>query len=166
MTKMENAKIAESVWEVEIAAEPDKVWEGLTKRIDDWFPEDGYACGEPGDHSFHLDPVPGGQWIERWSGGGILWGTVMAATPGSMLQVQGSTFPNWGGPSIWFGTWELTPKEGGTALRFHETTIGHLTDEVRQSTDGGWTFLTNCLKAYLEGAPQPKWEGAPAEKSE
>ena len=66
---------------------------------------------------------------EAWDGGGgILWATVVAVDPGKLLQVTGTTFPNWGGPSIWLGSWELAADETETILKFSESSVGRTSD--------------------------------------
>ena len=107
---LDEANISELHMEIEIAANPLKVWAALTTEIGQWWPAEFYAGGETGSRTFNLETMPGGRMMETWgNGGGVLWGTVVAIEPNVQLQVLGATFPGWGGPSQWFGTWELGP---------------------------------------------------------
>jgi uncharacterized protein YndB with AHSA1/START domain len=102
--------------------------------------------------------VPGGRMMETWdTGGGVLWGTVVAVKPNEQLQVVGSILPNWGGPSQWFGTWELTAIGDQTLLRYSEHTIGRASEASNLEKEKGWQFVWAALKAYIEGAPAPTW---------
>lgn len=148
---VENAKIAQISQEVVIKAPPESVWKALTTNIGEWWPADFYAGGEAGARTFELEPRPGGRMSEKWdSGGGVLWGTVVTVDPNVRLQVLGSLFPNWGGPSQWFGTWDLAGGGGCTTLTFSETTMGKVTEAGMADKDEGWRFLWNALKEYLE----------------
>ncbi|MEO0996371.1 MAG: SRPBCC domain-containing protein [Pseudomonadota bacterium] len=151
---MENqtALIATMTMEVEIEASPKAVWEALTDDIGQWWPADFYAGGEAGSRDFRLEARPGGRMYEEWgSGGGVLWGTVVTADPRKCLQVIGHLFPEWGGPSEWYGSWTLKPTAGGTTLQFSESAIGRVTAESTAKKDEGWRFLWSALKAHVEG---------------
>ena len=97
---------------------------------------------------------------ESWDGGGgVLWGTVVTVAPTKQLQVMGTTFPNWGGPSHWFGTWDLESSGAGTLLKFTESTVGRVSDSQAAQKEKGWQFLFgDALKAYTEGKPRPEWK--------
>ena len=97
--------------------------------------------------------------VETWEGGGgVLWGTVICVDPQVLLQVLGSLFPNWGGPSASYGTWELTPHSNGTTLKFSHSAVGRIADPNLGEQDKGWQFLCQTLKAYAEGASLPVWQ--------
>jgi uncharacterized protein YndB with AHSA1/START domain len=152
------AEIAQINMEIEIAAPPAQVWTALTESIGEWWPAEFYAGGEAGKRSFALETVPGGRMVETWEGGGgILWGTVICVDPAVLLQVLGSLFPNWGGPSQSYGTWELQPNASGTTLKYSESTVGRVVDSHVDEKDKGWQFLFQTLKAHLEGSPLPTW---------
>lgn len=147
--------------EVRIAGSPEAVWKALTEEIGAWWPEAFYAGGEAGRRSCTLDATPGGRMLESWEGGGgLLWGTVCTVDPGRRLQVLGTTFPDWGGPSHWFGTWELEADGAATLLRFSESTLGVGAEKQAAEKDKGWRFLfEGALKAHVEGTPAPEWKG-------
>ncbi len=144
--------------QLDIAAPVERVWQALTSDIGQWWPAEFYAGGEAGTRNFELEAWPGGRMFESWdNGGGVLWGTVICIDPNVTLQVLGTTFPNWGGPSEWFGTWALSPSDEGTTLKFSESTIGRVSDAGIAEKDVGGQFLWNTLKAHIEGQPAPAW---------
>lgn len=150
MTK-DNAQYAEIVVETSIQASRAKVWQSLTEHIGQWWPADFYAGGEQGKRQYSLDPNPGGMMKEEWDGGGgVLWGTVICANPHVQLQVLGSLFPNWGGPSQWFASWDLSDDGNNTKLRFSETTMGRVSNALLEDKSAGWEVLGNALKAHAE----------------
>ncbi len=155
---IQTAQIATVEMEIEIDASPDKVWAALTENIGSWWPEDFFAGGQPGQRRYHLEPVPGGRMYEEWStGGGLTWASVMTVEPNKLLQVLGHQFPNWGGPSQWYGTWTLEEKGDGTRLHFSDCAMGRVTKEGLKDKDAGWRFLWQTLKAHVEGMPLPEW---------
>ena len=159
-TPTTTAAILETQMEVRISASVAVVWKALTEDIGAWWPEAFFAGGEQEKRHYHLEPEPGGRMYESWEGGGgILWGNVVAVDPGKLLQVTGTTFPNWGGPSIWFGTWELEADETVTLLKFSESTIGRIDDAHAAGKEKAWKFLfATVLKSFVEGTPIPEWQ--------
>ena len=145
--------------ETQIEASPAAVWRALTDRIGDWWPDASFAAGGEGERTFRLEAHPGGRMYEDWSdGSGLLWGTVVTLVPERMLQVAGYTFPEWGGPSTWFGTWKLEGDAETCTLRFTHDQVGATAEGWQEKYEGGWVFLWTALKAHLEGKPPPKWE--------
>lgn len=152
------AMVAELSMTIDIAAPAQSVWKALTDDIGKWWPADFYAGGTAGERKYVLEARPGGRMYESWdSGGGVLWATVATVDPNVKLQVAGTSFPEWGGPATWLGTWTLEASDGGTRLVFSESTIGHLTEAGLAEKDKGWQFLWRNLKAFVEGAPPPAW---------
>ncbi len=160
MSNSTTATILDTQMEIPIGGGVAAVWQALTDDIGAWWPEEFYAGGEPAKRRYHLEAKPGGRMYEEWEGGGgVLWGTVVAVDPARRLQVMGSTFPNWGGPSFWFGTWELEADGVGTILRFSESTVGRISATRAAETEKGWRFVFgDALKAHVEGKPAPEWQ--------
>jgi len=157
---MNTTSVGHSALETEltIAASPASVWTNLTAEINGWWPAEFYAGGSAGRRRFVLEPEPGGRMFEEWEdGGGLLWGTVVSVDPSRRLQVTGCTFPDWGGPTHWYGSWELHDKDGGTILTFSEHAIGRISDNYSAEKEKGWQFLWQALKAYTEGTEPPEW---------
>lgn len=157
--KNKTAQMAEILMEIAIEAPPERVWQTLTEDIGSWWPAEFFSGGEAGRRDFRLDAKPGGHMGETWhSGGGVLWATVIGVDPGRRLQVTGTAFPAWGGPSQWLGTWELEAQGGGTRLRFIENSIGRVGDHYVADKHKGWAFLWETLKAEIEGGKKPAWQ--------
>jgi len=145
--------------EIEIEAPPSRVWKALTEDLAAWWPVEFYAGGEAGRRTITLDAAPGGFMKETWEdGGGLVWGTVMAVQPGSLLQVLSATFPNWGGPTVSFITWKVEESAGGTLLAFEEGNVGRVGAAQLAEKHKGWGFLLAAVQAHLTGAPAPTWE--------
>lgn len=159
-TTLETTSILDIHMEITIAASPETVWKALTDDIGVWWPDETMTGGEPGKRSFILEVKPGGRMYESWEDGGLLWGHVTTIEPGSLLQVVGHTFSNWGGPSASYWTWTLEGDESETVLRFEDNVVGRITEATAKERTAGWTFLfEGALKAHLEGRPAPVWEG-------
>lgn len=153
------AEIAQLTMETEINAPPERVWKALTDNIGEWWPAEFYAGGEDGKRSYLLEAHPGGRVFEEWDdGGGLLWGNVVCVVPNVRLQTLGVTFPNWGGPTHGYATWELSPHNNGTKLTFSESMLGRISATAEAEKNKGWTFLWNSMKAYVEGKPAPSWQ--------
>ncbi len=159
MTSLNAVGISSTVLEIKINGSVETVWKALTDDLGAWWPDGAYAGGTAGERSFHLDARPGGQMIESWGdGGGILWGQVASVSPQKQLQVCGNTFPNWGGPIEWYGTWDLETDGSETVLRFSESIIGPMPDASKEDREKGWHFIYHdALKAHIEGGPAPVW---------
>ncbi|MBT8096804.1 MAG: SRPBCC domain-containing protein [Woeseia sp.] len=143
---------------IQINATTAQVWQALTADIGAWWPAEFYAGGDSGKRNFVLEAEPGGRMYEDWQdGGGVLWATVVTVDPGKRLQVTGSVFPNWGGPTQWFGSWELSNNEEGTLLKFEDHSIGRMSADGAAEKHKGWQSLWDVLKARLEGKPAPSW---------
>ncbi|MEM7084257.1 MAG: SRPBCC domain-containing protein [Pseudomonadota bacterium] len=155
---IEPAQLASLTIQITIDATREKVWTSLTRDIDQWWPADFYNGGDEGTRSFSLETEPGGRMYEQWDdGGGVLWGHVVSIVPNQQLQILGSVFPNFGGPTQWFGTWKLDEHNGQTTLTYTESDIGRVSDKGTDEKDQGWRYLFGCLQAFVEGRKAPTW---------
>lgn len=156
----EAARITDFVMEVRIGARPGAVWQALTDDIARWWPGPFYCGGGEGRPTFRLEAHPGGRMWEDWGGGdGLLWATVVQVQAGKRLELTGTTGPDWGGPSTWFGAFELQPDGQGTRLRFSESGFGRVSEAGLREKEKGWRFLfEQALRAHLEGREAPVWE--------
>ena len=144
--------------QVDIDASPERVWDGLTQSIGDWWPAEFYSGGESDSRTMQLELLPGGRMVETWDdGGGTLWATIVSFTPAESLQVVGYLFPGWGGPAQWYGTWRLEKVRSRTRLTFEESTVGPVTEQAQGQKGEGCQFLSVCLKAFVENKPAPDW---------
>jgi len=153
------AEMAQLGMEIDIDAPRERVWEALTDKIGEWWPPEFFAGGKDGKRHYILEAIPGGRVYEQWDdGGGILWGNVVCIEPNVRLQTLGATFPNWGGPTQGYATWELIPHSNGTKLAFSESMLGRISRTTEDEKNKGWTFLWDSMKAYVEGSPPPVWK--------
>ena len=156
---IENANMASLTMEIEISASADKVWSALTTDIGKWWPADFYAGGSDGARTFVLEASPGGRMYEDWKNGGVLWGTVVGVNPGKQLQITGSVFPSFGGPTQWYGTWDLKENTtNSTILTFSEVGMGRVSDKGTEEKVKGWGYLWGCMHAFIDGRAAPAWE--------
>lgn len=143
---------------VDIAAPPAAVWRALTADINSWWPQSFFTGGTESTRRLVFEAEPGGRMYEEWDdGGGLLWAQVVAVQPDRLLQVLGHSFPNWGGPSTWYGTWEFAGDDAGTKLTFSESVVGRVPEGYADDKNKGWHFLWASLKAHLEGTEPPIW---------
>ena len=143
---------------VNIAAPPADVWRALTADINHWWPQSFFTGGEESSRQLVFEATPGGRMYEQWDAdSGLLWAQVVAVQPNRLLQVLGHSFPNWGGPSTWYGTWEFAGDDRGTKLSFSESVVGRVPDGYVDDKTKGWNFLWDCLRAHLEGSEPPVW---------
>lgn len=150
---MENttATISTIQMEIVIAAPPAKVWSALVDNIGEWWPDDFYAGGVAGQRTFQLEARPGGRMYEGWGNDdGVLWGTVVSVETNKTLQVLGHLFPNWGGPSQWYGSWSLEERKGQTLLTFSESAFGAAPSDGGEEKTDGWMLLWSALKVHVE----------------
>lgn len=155
----QTAQISQINMELKIEGSPAKVWAGLTDEIGRWWPAEFFVGADDGGRGFNLEAKPGGRMLETWSdGGGVLWGTVICIQPKTLLQILGTSFPNWGGPAQSYLTWELEPSNDGTLLKFSEGVLGRVSDAGVAEKDKGWQFLWLALRAYVDGGTPPVWE--------
>ncbi len=159
-TELPPAHLSDLVMEVRIEASTEAVWQALTEGIGAWWPAEFYTGGEPTSRDFVLEAWPGGRMYEQWGGdAGLLWATVYTVDPGKLLQVSGLGFPEWGGPSLWLGTWRLEADGEATRLRFQESALGKTDPHYVAEKDKGWSYLfAGALKAHLEATEPPAWD--------
>lgn len=156
---IEAANMASLEMKIDIEAPASQVWQALTNDIGKWWPADFYAGGEDGQRTFVLETHPGGRMYEQWDNGGVLWGTVISVNPNKQLQVSGLIFPSFGGPTQWYGTWDLAEKNGkSTVLSFSEVGVGRVSESGTKEKNKGWGYLWNCMHAYIDGRAAPDWE--------
>lgn len=79
-----------SVHVFEVAARPDAVWAALV-RPGAWWPSAHSWSGDA--KNLTIDPVAGGCFCERWSGGEVRHLTVVRAMPTDMLVLWGALGP-------------------------------------------------------------------------
>jgi DNA-binding transcriptional ArsR family regulator/uncharacterized protein YndB with AHSA1/START domain len=135
--------------EVTIAAPPERVFDGLTTEIGNWW-----------SHSFDdappailLEPRVGGRFHEVWGDQeGALYATVTGLRRPSLLRLAGPFGMT--RPVTAVIAFELEPLDDGrgTRLRLSHRALGDLDEETFRQYDTGWRTLLNVgLKGYVEG---------------
>lgn len=146
------------VREVQINADPERVWKALTEETSAWWHRDFYTGTTP--RAFRIELELGGRVYEDWGDGqGAVWWTVKALERNRLLTLSGEVDHNCGGPSSNICSFELVAQDGGTRLRLTETIFGVIGDATAQSLEDGWRLLLEeCLKPWVEEgrlAPRP-----------
>jgi uncharacterized protein YndB with AHSA1/START domain len=134
--------------DVELAADPEKIYDALTKEIAAWWGPP-YSCVErPLD--LILEGTIGGRFYEIGEDGdAYLWGVVTAKKPNQLLELTGSCGMNGLVHGVY--TYELAPGASGTQLRLKHAAIGDVSEQTRADWESGWQdLLGNRLKAYVE----------------
>ena len=146
--------VIELTLEIEINADPERVWQAMTADIAKWWPRAFNAGQTPVD--FVLEPVLGGHMLERWENGGAIWATVTGVEENAMLQLSGELSPEFCGPARTLTRITLEADANGTRLRLNDTVYGRTSDDGAGSLEGGWQELFGgCLKPWVEEGRQP-----------
>ncbi|MEP3275275.1 MAG: hypothetical protein ABJN26_01530 [Stappiaceae bacterium] len=137
--------------EFPLNAAPAGVWEALTSNINDWWLPDFHVAAP--DSHVSLNPVPGGHLVETTSdGGGLLWYTVHASTPGRSLTLVGPLCLDCG-PATTMLTLSIEESDTGCTLVLADALVGHVTDKLISSLQDGWKMLMeDGLKPFVETA--------------
>jgi uncharacterized protein YndB with AHSA1/START domain len=116
---------------LEIAAEPDAVWQVLVAPSRWWNPEHSWS----GDaRNLTLDPRAGGCFCERLpNGGGVEHMRVIHAAPAKLLRMAGALGPLQGEALAATLSVTLTPQGTGTALTARYIVGGYMTLTRRRS---------------------------------
>lgn len=137
--------------EVEINASPEKVFDGLTRDIGQWW---AYRlCGE--GSRMTLDPHPGGKFLEEGvHGANALWGTVHYVKDNEEIRLNGLLGMSGAVNSAY--TFKLEPKGDGTILKLSHHAVGLLDPEWGPGHSEGWKeLLGTFLKNYVERGERP-----------
>lgn len=148
--KGENIKMSEFRIEQElyITAPREEVFKALTKNVEDWWE---FRIAPKGVTShFTFDPVPGGQFIEKWGEKeGAIWGNVYYVNAPEEIRLFGHLGMQGAVNSTY--TYRLLEKDGGTLLQLSHTASGVIQEQWEQEHSNGWEYLLGTLlKNYLE----------------
>ncbi|UII55667.1 helix-turn-helix domain-containing protein [Cytobacillus spongiae] len=134
--------------EVFIEATRDEVFKALTERVEDWWE---FRIAPKGvKSSFTFEPVPGGQFIEKWGENeGAIWGNVYYVNAPTEIRLIGHLGMQGAVNSAY--TYRLVEKEGGTLLQLSHLASGILQENWEQDHKKGWEYLLGTLlKTYVE----------------
>ncbi len=150
-TNKTNAAVAHYQLEIEISADPDRVWEAMVTEIDAWWLPDFHMVG-PGS-TLHFEPHAGGGLIEESpDGASLLWYTVHWIRPAERtVYLVGHIAPDWGGPACSHLKFAVEPRGGGSVLLVTDTHFGHVDEQNLATLKEGWSALfRDGLKAFIE----------------
>lgn len=157
------ASTADIQLEVHIDAPRERVWQALTQDIGAWWHKDFFMGANA---TFHCDPKLGGWMYEDWGDGeGLIWGTITGIRSPELLITAGDTSAEWGGPNRGIMSWNLAASDDGasTTVRFRHALHGRVSEQTRQSLEGGWKLLiADCMKPYAESGQRPAASDADA----
>jgi DNA-binding transcriptional ArsR family regulator/uncharacterized protein YndB with AHSA1/START domain len=134
--------------EIEINAPREQVYQALTEQIGEWW-EFRIAPKGVSSH-FTFDPVPGGQFIERWGESeGAVWGNVYFVNAPEEIRLQGHLGMQGAVNSSY--TYRLIDKDGTTLLQLSHMASGIIQEDWEPSHTEGWNYLLGTLlKNYVE----------------
>jgi len=134
---------------IEIKAAPEKVFEGLIKRLCD-------MEGEPGKPrlKLKLERKPGGRWYrDLGNDSGHLWGFVQSIKPPTLLEIFGPLMIS--NPVNCHLIVRLTPMPSGTKVVFKNEVFGPIhdqyKDEMKEGMGQAWTQVLAAVKRDVEG---------------
>nr|WP_263324644.1 helix-turn-helix domain-containing protein [Neobacillus sp. Marseille-Q6967] len=134
--------------EVFINGPREQVFKALTERAGDWWE---FRIAPKGVASqFTFDPVPGGQFIEKWGENeGAIWGNVYYVNAPEEIRLHGHLGMRGAVNSAY--TYKLIEKVGGTLLQLSHSASGVLQENWEQEHSKGWEYLLGTLlKNYVE----------------
>jgi DNA-binding transcriptional ArsR family regulator/uncharacterized protein YndB with AHSA1/START domain len=148
MTVTEQGRVFRIEQEVYIDAPREQVFQALTKQAGDWWEFRLAPKGVPSKFTF--DPVPGGQFIEKWrENEGAVWGNVYYVNAPEEIRLHGHLGMQGAVNSSY--TYRLMEKDGGTLLQLSHNASGIIQENWEQDHSEGWKYLLGTLlKNYLE----------------
>ena len=133
--------------EIHVKASLDKTFEALLEQLG---PYNETPDGSP--LSMKLEPWPGGRWFrDLGNSNGHYWATVQAIKRPTLLEFTGPLFAS--SPFVSNVQYRLTEEPGGTLIRFRHTALGLLSEDQRNGTSNGWTYINTRIKARAESSP-------------
>ncbi len=147
--KTEECRSVQYELEIDIAADADRVWKGITDQLTDWWLPDFHILGEGSRVVF--EPWAGGRLAEENGERGLLWFTVLMVDPPCSIVLAGHTAPQYGGPATTLLTLTVEKEGKGTRLRIQDAIFGEVKEKTVASTKDGWKQLfTDGLKKFVE----------------
>ncbi|WP_201712687.1 SRPBCC domain-containing protein [Rossellomorea arthrocnemi] len=145
---MEQSKVFRIEQEVMIDAPRDKVFKALTGQVGDWW--EFKLAPEGVSSHFTFNPVPGGQFIEKWrEDEGALWGTVYYINAPEEIRLHGHLGMQGAVNSAY--TYRLIEKGNSTLLQLSHSASGVIEEDWEEKHSEGWNYLLGTLlKKYVE----------------
>lgn len=145
LKESEKGELVRIEQQLEIRADPEKVFEGLIRHLCD-------MEGEPGKPrlKLKLERKPGGRWYrDLGSDSGHLWGFVQSIKPPALLEIFGPLMLSV--PVAAHLIVRLSPIDGGTRLVFRNEVFGPVPEEFRDGMAEGWGQMLDAMKRDVEG---------------
>jgi len=145
------ASVAQYELEVEIDADPDRVWRAMIEEIDAWWLPDFHMVA-PGSTVRFEARAGGGIVEESPDGGSLLWCMVHWINPAQRtVHLVGHIAPDWGGPSANHLKFAIEARGRGSVVRITDAHFGHVSEPNLASLEQGWAALfRDGLKAFVE----------------
>ncbi|WP_349408353.1 SRPBCC domain-containing protein [Pseudalkalibacillus sp. SCS-8] len=139
--------------EITIHAPREKVFQALTKDINQWW---AYRLKQDGDSTLTFEPEVGGRFVERWDDNhGALWGVVTYIKAPEEIRLNGLLGMKGAVNSAY--TYQLEEKGEDTILKLSHHAHGLLDPNWRDAHDDGWKeLLGTFLKEYVEEGKRPE----------
>lgn len=134
--------------EIFLDAPRNEVFRALTEKVEEWWE---FRIAPKGVTShFTFEPVPGGQFIERWGEKeGAVWGNVYYVNAPEEIRLHGHLGMHGAVNSAY--TYRLLEKDGGTLLQLSHTASGVILEQWEEEHTKGWEYLLGILlKKYVE----------------
>lgn len=135
-----------------IAAPPAKVYAAMTENVGSWW--DPVHTFSHNARNLSLDAKPGGCFCERLpDGGGVEHMTVVYASPGKLLRLNGAIGPLQEAALAGTMTWSLSKIDAGTSVELTYTVGGFRVGGFRDLptvVDGVLRGQLGRLKAFVE----------------
>ncbi|MCL6574174.1 MAG: helix-turn-helix domain-containing protein [Bacillus sp. (in: Bacteria)] len=147
-TNQENCSAFRIEQELVIDAPREQVFKALTEQAGQWWE---FRIAPKGVSSyFTFDPVPGGQFVERWrKNEGAVWGTVYYVNAPEEIRLHGHLGMQGAVNSSY--TYRLLDKDGATLLLLSHTASGMIEADWEKSHSEGWNYLLGTLlKNFVE----------------
>ncbi len=135
---------------IPIEASAARVWASLVDDTDAWWLEDYRAV--PGGR-LTLEAFAGGRLVEETGDkAGILWGQVIAITPGESLNLSAQLAPPYAGPATSLLHLKIVADgEERSVLEVSDSIFGLVTEKTAGAVESGWRALFGGLKSHAEG---------------
>ena len=152
-TKLLSCHAATVSVEIRIQADVATTWSSMVEQTSEWWSRDFLICED--STGMKIEPRVGGLVIEtvKGDGCGFAWGQIISFQPNSHFAYIAQIVPPWGGPAQSVVQISLEKiEDDSTLLTLTDSIIGHLSDDLIASLDGGWRQLygEGGLKSHAE----------------
>lgn len=132
--------------EVTIEASVDRVFKGLTEKINDWWE---FRLGGKDSKQLILEPKMNGLFYEDFGNGqGVVWGTVIYYKEPEEIKLIGLLGMRGAVNSHY--SYKLETKGSATVLRLSHDAVGLLEPQWEEEHRKGWAYLLGKLKEHME----------------